>query len=225
MAAPLAAASTSSAANANANETNLNFSNQNLKIERLENELSNVKNQLQLVESKMDTLIRQNEALLLAQAQQQLQSSKLSQANASSANNNNNSINSNAQLSKTDLENLFSRLTIVETEILVRKQQVNIFFNFFFRNINVNVLILRIQRDHASKIRTRQRFTVFWIRAVTWIAQWLLRAVRWTLRQTVMLLLSSVQFRGAHSTSHLCLRIVSCVRACLLTLMWLMIIQ
>lgn len=98
------------------NETALTISNQNLKIEKLENELTNVKNQLQLVESKMETLIRQNEALLLAQHQFQSQSqpSKPTQ----------NSINSNiAQINKTDLENLLSRLTIVETEILVRKQQ------------------------------------------------------------------------------------------------------
>ena len=103
------------------NETALAISNQNLKIERLENELANVKNQLHLVESKMDTLIRQNEALLLAQHQAQFQPQP-SKSTHSSVNNN------FAQINKTDLENLLSRLTIVETEILVRKQQVRIIF-------------------------------------------------------------------------------------------------
>ncbi len=136
------------------NETALTISNQNLKIEKLENELTNVKNQLQLVESKMETLIRQNEALLLAQHQLQSQSqpSKPSQ----------NSINSNiAQINKTDLENLLSRLTIVETEILVRKQQVRLPFCYLtWPNCSIMVKF-SVQRDRESKTRTRLHFIAF----------------------------------------------------------------
>jgi len=102
----------------------------------------------------METLIRQNEALLLAQHQFQSQSqpSKPTQ----------NSINSNiAQINKTDLENLLSRLTIVETEILVRKQQVRLPFCYLtWPNCSIMVKF-SVQRDRESKTRTRLHFIAF----------------------------------------------------------------
>jgi hypothetical protein len=78
------------------------------------NELNSVKSRLELVESKIDILIRQNESLLLAQQTN-------SRLNSTSTNSNN-----VAQLTNNDLENLKSRITILETELLLKKQVINL---------------------------------------------------------------------------------------------------
>lgn len=80
----------------------------NVKIEHLESELNETKSKLRFVETKLDTLMRQNEALLLAQQQQPR------------------AVNQNiAQMNRTDLENILSRLTVMETEVLMRRQVNN----------------------------------------------------------------------------------------------------
>ena len=76
------------------------------------NELNSVKSRLELVESKIDILIRQNESLLLAQQTN-------SRLNSTATNSNN-----AAQLTNNDFENLKSRITILETELLLKKQVI-----------------------------------------------------------------------------------------------------
>lgn len=76
------------------------------------NELNSVKSRLELVESKIDILIRQNESLLLAQQTN-------SRLNSTATNSNN-----VAQLTNNDFENLKSRITILETELLLKKQVI-----------------------------------------------------------------------------------------------------